>query len=383
MRTLIQHGKVLTSDGWLPDASIVVNNGRIEEITTRKIEGFDGECVDASGCFVVPGFIDLHVHGGGGYDFMEGTEEAFETVINTHLRHGTTGILITLASSSLPMIEQAADETVRRMQNADSPVIGLHLEGPYLNPSMAGGQMPEYIRKPDPKEYRMLADRYPCILRWDAAPEMEGALEFGKYLSERGIVVGVAHTTADYAMMKEAWNYGYVHATHFYNGMKGFHKEGEYKHEGTVESVYLLQDMTVELIADGKHVPPAILRLVYQLKGVEKTCLITDAMAPTDSLSTVAFDDRVIIEDGVAKLADHSALAGSVSTMDKLIRVMVNEVDIPLEDAIRMASESPAKRINIYDRKGSLQRGKDADIVLLDAELNVHAVMQMGRLVKK
>ena len=136
-------------------------------------------------------------------------------------------------------------------------------------------------------------------------------------------------------------------------------------------------------VADGKHVPPAILRLVYQLKGVEKTCLITDAMAPTDSLSTVAFDDRVIIEDGVAKLADHSALAGSVSTMDKLIRVMVNEVDIPLEDAIRMASESPAKRINIYDRKGSLQRGKDADIVLLDAELNVHAVMQMGRLVKK
>lgn len=381
MRILIQNGKVLTPPGWLSPASVVVCDGLIEEITTGNIECFDGECVDASNCFVVPGFIDLHIHGGGGRDFMEGTAEAFDTVIRTHLKKGTTGILATLASSSLSMIEQAAEETTRRMQSADTPIIGLHLEGPYLNPSMAGGQMPQYIRKPNSEEYQTLVNHYPCIRRWDAAPEMEGAMDFGAFIFQHGLVAGIAHTTADYPVMKEAWNHGFTHATHLYNGMKGFHKEGEYKHEGTVESVYLLRDMTVELIADGRHVPPAILRLVYQIKGVENTSLVTDALAPAGCDSAVAFDERVIIEDGVAKLRDHSALAGSIATMDQLIRVMVNEAEIPLEDAVRMASESPAKRMGIYHRKGSLQRGKDADIVLLDKDLNVHSVWQRGQFV--
>ena len=379
MRTVIRNGKVLTPEGWLQHASVILYDGKIAEITDRPVDVSDIECVDASDCYVVPGFIDLHVHGGGGYDFMEGTAKAFDTVIKTHLRHGTTAILPTLAASSFEMMEQAAEETTRQMSCPNSPVIGLHLEGPYLNPSMAGGQIPEYIRKVEPKEYQSLVTRYPCIRRWDVAPELEGAMEFGSYLVEQGIVVGVAHTTADYSLMKEAWKHGYTHATHFYNGMKGFHKEGEYKHEGTVESVYLLQDMTVELIADGKHVPPAILQLVHQIKGVEKICLITDAMAPTDCISAIAFDHRVIVEDGVAKLADRSALAGSVSTMDRLIRIMVNEAGIPLEDAIRMASESPAKRMGIYDRKGSLQNGKDSDVVVLDDDLNICAVWQMGQ----
>ena len=163
--------------------------------------------------------------------------------------------------------------------------------------------------------------------------------------------------------------------------MTGFHKRKEYKYEGTVESIYLIDDMTVEVVADGIHVPPTILRLVYKIKGVERTCLITDALACAASDSQVAFDPRVIIEDGVCKLADRSALAGSVATMDRLIRTMVQNAEIPLADAVRMASETPARLMGVSDRTGTLQRGKDADIVILDRKLNVRAVWSMGNLV--
>ena len=164
--------------------------------------------------------------------------------------------------------------------------------------------------------------------------------------------------------------------------MPGFHNVREYKHAGTVESVYLMQDMTVEMIADGIHVPAPILQLIYRTKGVERTALITDALAVTASNSKKAFDPRVIIEDGVCKLSDRSALAGSIATMDRLIRTTVNIAEIPLQDACRMASETPARIMGIYDRKGSLQRGKDADILILDNDLNLLSVFAMGEWVE-
>ena len=161
--------------------------------------------------------------------------------------------------------------------------------------------------------------------------------------------------------------------------MPGFHKRREYKYEGTVESIYLLDDMTVEVIADGIHVPPTILRLVYKIKGVERTCLVTDAMSCAADSNPKAFDPRVIVEDGVCKLADHSALAGSIATTDRLIRTMVQKADVPLADAARMASETPARIMNVYDRKGSLQKGKDADIIIMDKDLQVQSVWATGK----
>ena len=164
--------------------------------------------------------------------------------------------------------------------------------------------------------------------------------------------------------------------------MPGFHKRREYKHEGTVESVYLTDGMTIELIADGIHLPSTILKLAYKLKGVEHTCLVTDALSYAAAEGKAIDDPRIIIEDGVCKLADRSALAGSIATMDQLVRTMV-KADIPLADAIRMASETPARIMGVYDRKGSLQKDKDADILILDRDLNVKAVWAMGQLVKE
>ena len=382
MLTQIINGKIHTPQGWLKNGSVIISDNKILEVSNCDLPVVGAKMVDARGMYIVPGGVEIHVHGGGGRDFMEGTEDAFRTAVQAHMQHGTTSIFPTLSSSSIPMIRAAAQTTEKLMAEKDSPVLGLHLEGHYFNMKMAGGQIPEYIKNPDPNEYIPLLEETNCIKRWDASPELPGALQFGKYVKSKGILVSVAHTQAEFEDIKAGYDAGYTHATHFYNAMPGFHKKNEYKYEGTVESIYLMDDMTVEAIADGIHVPPTILRLIYKIKGVEKTALITDALACAASDSKVAFDPRVIIEDGVCKLADRSALAGSIATMDRLIQTMTFQAEVPLFDVIRMISETPSKIMGVYDRKGSLERGKDADILLLDKDLNVAAVWAMGKLVK-
>ena len=375
------NARILTPQGWLKDGSVLIRDGKILEVTNCDLAVIGATLIDAKGMYVLPGGVDLHVHGGGGSDFMECTEEAFRKAVKTHMRYGTTSIFPTLSSSTVPMIEQASETCTRLMAEENSPILGLHLEGHYLNMAMAGGQIPENIKNPDPNEYIPIVEKWECIKRWDAAPELPGAIQFGKYIKAKGILASVAHTQAEFEDMRTAYEAGYTHATHFYNAMPGFHKRREYKYEGTVESIYLLDDMTVEVVADGIHVPPTILRLVYKIKGVERTCLITDALACAASDSKEAFDPRVIIEDGVCKLSDRSALAGSIATMDRLIRTMVQKADVPLADAVRMASETPARIMGVYDRKGSLQKGKDADIIVMDDELKIRAVWAMGQLI--
>ena len=382
MLTQIINGKIHTPQGWLKNGSVIISDNKILEVSNCDLPVVGAKMVDARGMYIVPGGVEIHVHGGGGRDFMEGTEDAFRTAVDAHMQHGTTSIFPTLSSSSIPMIRAAAETTEKLMAEKDSPVLGLHLEGHYFNMKMAGGQIPEYIKNPDPNEYIPLLEETNCIKRWDASPELPGALQFGKYVKSKGILVSVAHTQAEFEDIKAGYDAGYTHATHFYNAMPGFHKKNEYKYEGTVESIYLMDDMTVEAIADGIHVPPTILRLIYKIKGVEKTALITDALACAASDSKVAFDPRVIIEDGVCKLADRSALAGSIATMDRLIQTMTFQAEVPLFDVIRMISETPSKIMGVYDRKGSLERGKDADILLLDKDLNVAAVWSMGKMVK-
>ena len=382
MLTQIINGKIHTPQGWLKNGSVIISDNKILEVSNCDLAVVGAKIVDARGMYIVPGGVEIHVHGGGGRDFMEGSEDAFRTAVAAHMQHGTTSIFPTLSSSSIPMIKAAAETTEKLMAEKDSPILGLHLEGHYFNMKMAGGQIPEYIKNPDPNEYIPLLEETNCIKRWDASPELPGALQFGKYVSSKGILVSVAHTQAEFDDIKAGFEAGYTHATHFYNAMPGFHKKNEYKYEGTVESIYLMDDMTVEAIADGIHVPPTILRLIYKVKGVEKTALITDALACAASDSKTAFDPRVIIEDGVCKLADRSALAGSIATMDRLIQTMTLKAEVPLFDVIRMISETPSKIMGVYDRKGSLERGKDADILLLDNHLEVRGVWAMGKMVK-
>lgn len=380
MLTQIINGKIFTPNGWINDGSLLMRDHVIRDVLNHShaLSNVD-KIIDAQGGYVLPGGIDMHVHGGGGRDFMEGSKEAFETAIEAHRKHGTTSIFPTLSSSTVPMICEAAVTCEQLMADPMSGVLGLHLEGPYFNPKMAGGQLRENIRIADPREYVPLVEEFRCIKRWDAAPEMEGSEDFARYLRSKGILVALAHTAARLPEVTRGAEAGFSHATHFYDAMTASHKEGMYRHDGTVEAVYLTDGMTVEMIADGIHVPPVILKLIHKFKGAGGTALITDALACAASDSKTAFDPRVIIEDGVCKLADRSALAGSIATMDRLVRVAVQQAGIPIEDVARMASETPARIMGVYDRKGSLQHGKDADVMMFDQDLNLTGVIQMGR----
>lgn len=379
----IINGRILTPQGWLREGSIIIRDSKILEVTNCDLAIIGAEIIDAKGMYVLPGGVEMHVHGGGGRDFQEGTEEAFITAAKAHAKHGTTSIFPTLSSSTKPMVEKAIKTCEKLMKDDTLGILGLHLEGPYLSPIKAGAQIPEWIMNPNPEGYIPIVESTNCIARWDAAPELPGALQFGRYCADKGILPSIAHTCADYHDVKAAFENGFTHVTHFYNAMPGFHNKREYKYEGTVESVYLIDDMTIECIADGVHVPSTILRMAYKIKGVERMALITDALSVAAAdMDAKAFDPRVIIEDGVCKLSDRSALAGSIATTDRLIRTMVQQAEIPLEDAVRMVSETPAHIMRVHHRKGALMRGKDADIMIMDQSLNVRCVWQMGNIVE-
>ena len=381
MLTQIINGKIFTPQGWLDEGSVLMRDNKIQEVTNCDLALIGANLIDAKGMYIVPGFVCMHAHGGGGHDFTECTEEAFRTAVKAHQRHGATSIFPTLSSSPFSEIRKAVSICEKLMKEKDSPVLGLHVEGPYLNPKMAGGQFSGKVKNPDKEEYTSLLDETNCIKRWDSSPELPGALEFAGYLRSKGIVAAISHTEAEYDGIKAAYEAGYTHAAHFYNAMPGFHKRREYKYEGTVESVYLTDGMTIELIADGIHLPSTILRLAYKLKGVSHTCLITDALAYAAAEGVEITDPNVIIEDGVCKMADRSSLAGSIATMDVLVRTMV-KAGIPLGDAINMVSETPARIMGVDDRKGTLQKDKDADLLVLDRDLNIRAAWAMGNLIE-
>ncbi len=377
MLTQIINGRILTPQGWLTDGSVLISDGKILEVTNSDLAVIGAKVIDARGMYVLPGFVAMHVHGGGGHDFKEGTDEAFRAAVNAHLVHGATTIFPTISAASFSEILKAADVCEAMMAEENPVVAGLHLEGPYLNPKMAGALFADSIKMVDKAAYHLLLEKTHCIKRWDISPEVEDAMEFAHYIKSRGIMLAVTHTEAEFDLIRTAYAAGFTHAAHFYNAMPGFHKRREYKYEGTVESVYLIDDMTVEVIADGVHLPATILKLVYKLKGVERTCLVTDAVAYA-ACENPEPDPRFILEDGVCKLKDHSSLAGSLATMDTLVQTMVQKAEIPLEDAVRMAAETPARLIGVADRKGTLAKGKDADIIVMDRDLNVRGVWKNG-----
>ena len=373
------NGRILTPKGWLDGGSIVTDGNRIRCVSNIDLHVVGAEIIDVNGGYIVPGGIDMHTHGGGGRDFIEGCEDAFRKAVNAHLKHGTTSIYPTLSSSTIPTIEAACNVCEKLMAEENSPVLGLHIEGSYINPKEAGAQNPVLIKAPVIYEYETLLSKYKCIKRWDEAPELPGSVRFIKTCNMHGVLTALTCTRATYKDVVEAHKAGMTHAAHFYNAMPVVYKEHEFKVPGTVESVYAMQDMTVEVIADGLHVPPVMLKVVHKIKGVERMALITDSLAYAASEGDVSAEPRVIMEDGVCKLADRSALAGSIATMDTLIRTCIQKANIPMEDVFRMASETPAKIMGVFDRKGSLEDGKDADIMMFDENLKLTYVMQMGR----
>ena len=387
MKMLIRNINIVDGGAILP-GSILIEDGKIAKILPPDAVFEDVETVEGNGLYASAGFIDMHTHGAGGADFMDSTSEAYLTACRTHLAHGTTTIIPTTLAASNEDTEKSilAFREVRDELNEDQFVPGLHLEGPYFSMAKKGAQDPRYIRNPDPKEYEELiriADG--AILRWSVAPELPGAMEMGDYLVNHGILPSIGHTDATYDVVKEAVKHGYSHVTHLYNCTSPMVKKDGLRVLGVNESVYCFDEITVELIADGCHLPPELLAMAAKCKGAERIALVTDSLRPagldvTEAMIGSAGDGRrVIIEGGVAKLPDRSALAGSVATADMLVRTAWKKAGIPLADVIRMMSETPARILGIDSRKGRLLPGMDADIVLFDEDVNVRGVFYMGR----
>lgn len=385
MTRIFVNGKVIFPGEIREGLAVVCQNGIITDILPAAQLGENVETIDVGGLYLSPGFVDIHVHGGGGYGFMDGTPEAIEGAARFHLAHGTTSIVPTTLTSPDEDLYGVFDsfKQVKASKPAFS-LLGLHLEGPFLNPVKCGGQDPKYLSLPNIKRAEEILSHSDDVIRWSIAPELEGALELGKMLSHRGIVSSVAHTAASFDQVEAAMFAGYSMMTHFYSAMSSCYKVGCYRVPGAVEAGYLLDGLSIEMIADGKHLPKEILRMVWKFKGADRVALCTDALAPAGLPEGTVFYNgtpphgaKSVIHDGVGKLLDHSALAGSIATSARLVNVMYKKALVPLPDAVEMMSLSPAKMVRAH-RKGSIRIGKDADFVIFDDDINIKAVYTAG-----
>ncbi|MBD0276936.1 MAG: N-acetylglucosamine-6-phosphate deacetylase [Bacteroidota bacterium] len=388
-RIKIFNGKIITPYRIISKGTMLITGDTITAVAEGNIDSADTIEIDAMGNYISPGFIDIHVHGGGGHDFMDGSEEAFLKIAETHAQYGTTAMFPTTLTSekedllhTLQLYEQANKKNTKGAQ-----LLGMHLEGPYFAMNQRGAQDPRYIRDPDPAEYKDVIAHSSSIKRWSAAPELKGAIAFGKYITSKGILAAVAHTDAVYEEVLEAFENGYTLATHLYSAMSGVTRRNAFRYAGVIESAFLLDEMDVEIIADGVHLPAPLLKLVYKIKGTDRIALITDAMRAAgipegeSILGNLKNGLKVIVEDGVAKLPDRTSFAGSVATADRLVRTMVQMAGVPLTEAVRMMTSTPARIMKVDKAKGSLIEGKDADIVLFDEDIDIKLTMIKGRIV--
>jgi len=390
-RTLFKNYNVIKNAQILEGASVLVENGKI--IGVGRIDEAEGAEV-ICGCgkhYLSAGFIDIHVHGGGGYDFMDADPDEYAAIAKHHAKFGCTALYPTTLSASHEemMAAVTAFEKAKNVKGG-AKMLGMHLEGPYIAMSQKGAMDPKYIRNPEPKEYEELCAISPDIKRITLAPELPGAAELCKYLVEKGIVPSIGHTDSVAADVIHAHVNGRCCLmTHLYSAMSMTHRRGVYRHAGAVEAAYLLDDMYVEIITDGIHLPKELLQLIYKLKGSDRIALITDAMRGSgmpDGISILGSrknGQEVLLEDGVAKLMDKTAFAGSIATCDRLARTMTGLAGVSLAETVKMMNETPSKIMGIANERGSLDAGKFADIVTFDEGINIEMTMVEGDIVYK
>ena len=389
MQKLIKNAVIVTDGYETPGGYAAIENGNIVHIGIGDIpERFlSWDTFDAGGNYLCPGFIDNHCHGGGGHDFMDGTVEAILGAARAHMLHGTTTIAPTSLSSSDEELFQFIENYKLATQVTDNMphLMGMHLEGPHFSPAQAGAQPPEYLKNPSVDFAKaVIAAGEGAVIRWSIAPELPGALETGDWLSDQGVILSMAHTDAMYDDITAAMAHGYRHMTHFYSGMSQMKRVNAFRVLGAVECGYLFDEINVELIADGMHLPPELLRLILKMKPHDKITLVTDSMRGAGMpegpsiLGSLKDGLPVILEGGIAKLPDRTAFAGSMATSDRLVRTMVEKAGLTLPEAVEMVTGNVAKLYGIYDKVGDIAPGKQADMVILDSTLHAAHVCVGG-----
>lgn len=388
---LIRNARIVTESGVIEAGTLISLAGNIDYVgphehvpqqwlASEEGAAGGGEWIDAGGSWLLPGFIDVHVHGGYGGDFMEATSEAYDTITAFHSRHGTTSILATSVTAPLEALERVL-EAAHQYRSEPMPYArleGVHLEGPFISPRFPGAQNPRYIMPPDKEWVDRMTQTYPGLIRiMTLAPEIDGAHEVIELLSERGAVPAAGHTDATFEQISEAASRGLCHAVHMFNAMRGLH----HREPGTVGAVMTDRRISTELIADGHHVHPACIDLMVRLKTDANLLLITDAIAAA-GLSSGRYELgglEVDVQDGAAKLSGTDTLAGSTLTMIDAFRFTVQRIGLGVPAASALASGNPARLIGIADRTGSLTRGKQADLLLVSPSLELQSVYSLGR----
>ena len=380
MKTAIVNAKIVTSTTVLGGYVCGIENGQIVYLGKEDFS-FD-EVIDAQGGYLIPGFVDIHCHGALGMAFMDGDVERFQRIADYHLAHGTTTLLASTSTSTMEEIESALRACEEyRAGNPKTTVVGVHMEGPWVNQAQCGAQASQFMRQPSAEDLKELKAKYPCLLRAGAAPELGGGLEFARVGKELGLTMSVAHTDADFSEIERAKDNGYTIMTHLYSGMKGVTRKNSYRIAGAVEAGLYFDELYAEVIADGKHLPLELLKFIYKCKGADKICLVTDATRGcglADGEQTIGVSGAsatpIIVEDGVAKLLDRQSFAGSTATCDRLYRTMAQAIGKDMVALSKMASLTPARAMGWTD-VGEIAVGKKADLLIINENLEIEKII--------
>ncbi|MBS8265844.1 N-acetylglucosamine-6-phosphate deacetylase [Mesobacillus boroniphilus] len=367
---LLINASVLTEEGMIEKGYIYIKDGKIAETgLASPLPQYQAEVIELpEDSTIVPGFIDVHIHGAGGADAMDATTEALSTMASILPEEGTTSFLATTITQGQKAIikglENAADYISHHNKPGKAEMLGIHLEGPFINESRKGAQPEEHIIEPDIELFAKMQEASGNNIKLvTLAPEKENGNELIAYLAGNGVIASVGHSDATYGQMAEAVKAGATHVTHLFNGMRGMH----HRDPGVAGAALLFDELKIEMIADGIHVVPEMLDLSIRAKGTDGVILITDSMR-AKCLKNGIYDlggQEVSVADGKALLAD-GTLAGSILKMKDSLKNMMEFTGISLEEAVKLASENPARQLKVFDRKGSIASGKDADLVILD-----------------
>ena len=368
---ILRNARCIFPDGIREGLELCIAQGKITALRPETT-GHADQVIDLAGNYLAPGFIDLHIHGAVGRDTMEASTETFREICRYHASGGTTSLLLTTATAPVKMIIEVA-RAVRRSVGALPQIAGMHVEGPFVSRAKPGAQRVTLMRKPTPQTYRPLLEHNDVIRRMTLAPELPGALPLIDELLKHGIVPSAGHSDAWEEEARAAFDLGLRNATHTFNCMSSSRRRGIDRVAGLLEFAMSEPEIICELIADGHHVSATLMKMLYQAKGARGICLVTDATAGAglaDGSKFSLFGKRCITEKGVCFLADRSALAGSAAQMIDLVRTMVTKVNVPLHEAVAMATDTPAHAVGLFS-KGQLTVGCDADLIVLSPDLRV------------